>query len=150
MLVGITAERLTRQTVFANPEIFSLDKKGELTRKHIVKEIIPKLIDILNREELMHGNDDELSSMNGQILLAYKGELYEICSNFSVYKYETFQALGPVADYVQFTLATIKENDDVNEKIIKALDIVAKNSQFVGCPYLLIDTKTKEYKLIRG
>ena len=75
---------------------------------------------------------------------------FEICSNFTVYKYETFQAFGPVADYTQFTLANIKENDDVNEKIIKALDIVSRNSQLVGCPYLLIDTKTNEYKLIRG
>ena len=150
LLVGITADRLTRQTIFVNLEIFSLDRKENLTRKHIVKEIIPKLIDVLNGEELMFGKEDELPYMSGQILLAHKGELFEICSNFTVYKYETFQAFGPVADYTQFTLANIKENDDVNEKIIKALDIVSRNSQLVGCPYLLIDTKTNEYKLIRG
>ena len=76
LLIGITAERLTRQTIFANPEIFSLDKKGELNRKHIVKEIIPKLIDVLNGEELMFGKEDELPYMSAQILLTYKGEFF--------------------------------------------------------------------------
>ena len=57
MLVGITAERLTRQTIFAYSEIFTLDENGELTRKHIVKEIIPKLVAILNEEELMIKKD---------------------------------------------------------------------------------------------
>ena len=139
MLVGITAERLTRQTIFAYSEIFTLDKNGELTRKHLVKEIIPKLVAILNEEELM----------DGQILLAYKGVLYEICRNFSIYKYDDFQLLGYGVDYGQFVLANTKDTDDVNERIIKTLDTIAKYSHQVGSPYLLIDTKEQEYKLIR-
>lgn len=149
MLVGITGDILTRQTIFANSEIFSLDKKGDLTRKHIVKEIIPKLINVLEGEELIFGKEDELPYMSAQILLAYKGELFEICSNFTIYKYEDFQALGSTSDYAEFTLASINEKDEVNEKITKALDIVAKNSQLVSRPYVLIDTKNLSYKLIR-
>ena len=149
MLVGITAERLTRQTIFAYSEIFTLDKNGELTRKHLVKEIIPKLVAILNEEELMIKKEDALPYMDGQILLAYKGVLYEICRNFSIYKYEDFQLLGYGVDYGQFVLANTKDIDDVNERIIKTLDTVAKYSHQVGSPYLLIDTKEQEYKLIR-
>ena len=149
MLVGITAERLTRQTIFAYSEIFTLDKNGELTRKHIIKEIIPKLVAILNEEELMIKKEDALPYMDGQILLAYKGVLYEICRNFSIYKYEDFQLLGYGVDYGQFVLANTKDTDDVNERIIKTLDTIAKYSHQVGSPYLLIDTKEQEYKLIR-
>ena len=149
MLVGITAERLTRQTIFAYSEIFTLDKNGELTRKHIIKEIIPKLVAILNEEELMIKKEDALPYMDGQILLAYKGVLYEICRNFAIYKYEDFQLLGYGVDYGQFVLANTKDTDDVNEQIIKTLDIIAKYSHHVGSPYLLIDTKEQEYKLIR-
>lgn len=150
MLVGITSERLTRQTIFAYSEIFTLDKKGELTRKHIVNEIVPKLVDLLNKEDLMINKEDTLPYMDAQILLAYKGVLYEICRNFSIYKYEDFQLLGYGVDYGQFVLANIKDSDDVNEQIIKALDTIAKYSQYVGSPYLLIDTKEQKYKLIRS
>ena len=114
MLVGITAERLTRQTIFAYSEIFTLDKNGELTRKHIIKEIIPKLVAILNEEELMIKKEDALPYMDGQILLAYQGVLYEICRNFSIYKYEDFQLLGYGVDYGQFVLANTKDTDDVS------------------------------------
>ena len=148
LIVGATAERLTRQSIFAYPEVFTLDKKGELTRKHVVKEIIPKLIEVLEREELIVHAENKLPYMNAGVLLAHNGDLYEICSNFSVYKYETFQALGTTSPYGQFVLNNVKETDDVNEQIIKALDVIAKNSQLVGKPYLLIDTKQKEYKLV--
>lgn len=149
MLVGITAERLTRQTIFAYSEIFSLDKKGELTKKHIIKEIIPSLLSVLKKEDLLVEKEGELPYMKAVILLAYKDTLYEICSNFAVIKYEDFQAVGTVAEYAQATLFNTKGTDDINERIVKALGIVSNNSQFVGSPYLLIDTKEQAYKLIR-
>ena len=150
LIVGITADRLTRQTIFAYPEIFAFDKKEELTRKHIVKNIIPKLKEVLTENELIVEKEDDVPRMDGEILLAHKGDLYEICPNFSVYKYETFQAIGPVSDYAQFTLASTNQNEDVNKKIVRALDIVAKNTSLVGAPYLLINTKSKEHKLVRS
>ena len=78
-----------------------------------------------------------------------EGVLYEICRNFSIYKYEDFQLLGYGVDYGQFVLANTKDTDDVNERIIKTLDTIAKYSHHVGSPYLLIDTKEQKYKLIR-
>ena len=150
MLIGITSDRLTRQTIFAYSEIFTLDKKGELNRKHIIKEIIPKLVEMLNDEDLMITKEDEMPYMDAQILIAYKSELYEICKNFSVYKYDDYQALGSVAELGQFTLVNTKETDDINERVVKSLDIIAKNSQLVGSPYLLIDTKELKYRVIRS
>ena len=149
MLVGMTAERLTRQTIFAYPEIFTLDKKGVLTRKHIVKEIIPKLKELINENGLMIKKEGRLPYMDASIFLAHKGELYEICTSFAVYKYEHFQILGSVADFGQYALEHA-QTDDVNQKIVLALDNIAKNSYLVGAPYLLIDTKSKEYKIIRS
>ena len=37
ILLGITGEPIERQTIFAYSEIFTLDKNGELTKKHIFK-----------------------------------------------------------------------------------------------------------------
>ena len=98
MLVGITAERIERQTLFAYPEIFTLDKKGQLTRKHIVKEIIPRLLAVLEEEDLLQQEKDEYPYMRAKILLAYKDVLYEICSTFTIIRYETYQALGRTAE----------------------------------------------------
>ncbi|MBQ4269842.1 MAG: hypothetical protein IJB97_09380 [Clostridia bacterium] len=152
ILVGVVGERMERQTLLANAEeLFTLDKKGELTKKHIVKEIIPNLYGLLYTEKLMVEKDDELPYMKADILLAYKDTFYQICTCFMVIKYEDFQALGPgVAACAQATLLNTKETDDINARIVKALKIAAKHSQKVGAPYLLIDTKDQKYTLVKG
>ena len=150
LIVGIAGDRLVRQTIFAYSEIFSLDKAGKLTRKHIAKVVIPKLIEVLERENLIVLEEDDVPRMKSQIVLAHKGDLFEICSNFAVYKYEDYQAIGISSDYAQSVLSSAKPTDDIHKTIIKALKVTAKNTYLVGAPYLLIDTKTKEYTLVRG
>ena len=85
-----------------------------------------------------------------KLLLAYKDTLFEICAGFNVLRYEDCQALGLAADYAQATLMNVKETDDVNTQIVKALGIAAKYCQYVGAPYLLIDTKEGKYQLVKG
>ena len=149
MLVGITGQRMERQTIFANSHIFTLDKNNSLTRKHIVKEIIPALLSILDRESLLRECEDETPYMKAIIMLAHKDVVYEICSSFSIVRYEDFQALGRASESAQAVLVNTKESDDINERLIRTLDVVANNSPLVGRPYLLIDTKDQEYKIIR-
>ena len=148
IILGITAERLERQTIMAYSDMFTLNKRGNLTRKHIVTEIIPKLINVLQDNDLMSSKEGELPYMKADIALAHKGVLYEICSAFGVIRYENFQALGFASKFVQATLLASGSNCDVESRIVKALDVAAANSPQVGKPYLLIDTKNLEYKLI--
>jgi ATP-dependent protease HslVU (ClpYQ) peptidase subunit len=148
ILLGITGERLERQTLIAYSEIFTLDKAGKLTRRHLVKEIVPRLISVLEEEKLMIEKEGEFPYMQAQIILAYKDTMYEICSSFAVIKYEDFQVLGRASDYAQATLMNTKETDDINQRIVKALDITADNSQYVGKPYVLIDTKKMKYEYV--
>ena len=82
--------------------------------------------------------------------MACKDVMYQICKNFTVYRYEDYQMLGEASDCGQYVLANAKEDADANEVIVQALDIISKYSQLVGAPYLLIDTKEQEYKLIRS
>ena len=146
ILLGITGERLERQTIITYSEIFTFDKAGKLTRRHLVKEIVPRLISVLEEEKSMIEKEGEFPYMQAQIILAYKDTMYEICSSFAVIKYEDIQVLGRASDYAQATLMNTKETDDINQRIVKALDITADNSQYVGKPYVLIDTKKMKYE----
>ena len=150
ILVGIVGERAERQAIFAHSDIFTLDKKGALTPRHIINEIIPSLLSVLDDEKLLVQKEGELPYMKAQILLAYKDTLYGLCSNFVVSKNEDFLILGKgsVSLYGQAVLFNTKEEDDIPKRIVKALNVTAKHSQMVGAPYLLIDTKDLTYKLI--
>ena len=150
ILLGVSAERMERQTIFAYSHLFTLDKNGELTKKHLVKEVLPKLYKVLQREGLIVEKEGEVPYMHAVLLLAYKDTLFEICAGFNVLRYEDCQALGLAADYAQATLMNVKETDDVNTQIVKALGISAKYCQYVGAPYLLIDTKEGKYQLVKG
>ena len=150
MLLGVTGERIEKQTLIAYSEIFTLDKKGQLTRRHIIKEIIPKLMEMLAEEELLVEKEGEMPYMKADICLAYKDVLYEISPGFAVFKYEDYQVVGRESNYAQATIMNTKDSDDINERIIKALDITSVNSYHVGRPYVLIDTKNLEYKFVKG
>lgn len=150
MLVGITGDRFTRQTLFANSEIFTLNKKGKLTKKHIVTEIVPKIIDLLDEHRMLMQNEDGFIEMKARIILAYQESMFEICAGFLVIKYEDLQALGEASSGAEVVLFNSKPDDDVEERLIRALDVASKYCLTVGAPYLLINTKDLEYTVVKG
>ena len=150
MLVGITGDRFTRQTLFANSEIFTLNKKGKLTKKHIVTEIVPQIIDLLDAHEMLVQNEDGFIGMKARIILAYQESMFEICAGFLVIKYEDLQALGEASSGAEVVLFNSKPDDDVEERLIRALDVASKYCLTVGEPYLLINTKDLEYTVVKG
>lgn len=150
MLVGITGDRFTRQTLFANSEIFTLNKRGKLTKKHIVTEIVPKIIDLLDAHGMVIQKEDEFMHMNAKIILAHQGSMFEICEGFLVIKYEDLQALGEASSGAEVVLFNSKPDDDVEERLIRALDVASKYCLTVGAPYLLINTKDLEYTVVKG
>lgn len=152
ILVGFVGDRKLRQEVFALMEHFTLDKNGELTYAHVVQKIaVPLFFGLKDAGVLKYDNEKEerLPYMQGDILLAYKDKLYEICTNFMVLRYETYQALGKGADFAQYAMTNFDENRGVNEQLVEALKLTAKYTHLVGAPYLLIDTKSQEYTLLR-
>ena len=150
ILVGVCADRTLRHKIFAYSEIFTTDKQGKLTKKHIVTKIVPKLMSILDEEGFLDrhkGEDPPTAKAN--VILAHGDRYFEICSNFMVIEYRDFQAIGQ-ASYVIPLLSNIKETDDVNERIVEALTRLSKTVCAVGAPFLLIDTKEGKYKLVGG
>ena len=150
MLVGITGDRFTRQTLFANSDVFTLNKKGKLTKKHIVTEIVPQIIDLLDAHEMLVQNEDGFIGMKARIILAYQESMFEICAGFLVIKYEDLQALGEASSGAEVVLFNSKPDDDVEERLIRALDVASKYCLTVGAPYLLINTKDLEYTVVKG
>ena len=152
MLVGIATDKKVRQVLFASPEIFTLDANEQLTHKHIVTSIIPKIQQTLRKYDLLIEDEGKVPIMPGEILLAYQDRLYEICWQFSVYYSQDALAVSscPIADYAQYTLFNAKNDEHPNQTITNALDVVARHSYLVGRPYVLIDTKDQKYTLVGG
>jgi hypothetical protein len=80
ILLGVSGETLEKQTVIANSDIFTLDKNDKLTKKHIVKDILPKLLRVLDKADMIIEKEGESIFARVVIFLAYKDVLFEICS----------------------------------------------------------------------
>lgn len=149
MIVGITGDRIARQTLFANSDIFTLDRYGNLTKKHIIKNIIPQIIGLMRRTGLLVNKEDEMIRMGCDILLAHKGVMFHICKTFLTIRYEDFQAIGKASSSAEAVLFSTIDCDDVEDRMVKALDASSEYFSLVGAPYVLIDTKDLEYRVVK-
>lgn len=149
MLVGIYCEEQESQVLFANSDIFTLDKKGKLTRRHIITEIIPKLFFVAAKEDFLKKEDSDFPFIKAVIILAYKDTIYTILPSFTVVKNEGFVIAGGAGGVASATMERTKPTDDINERIVRAMDIASKHAQAVGAPYILIDTQNLNYTVVK-
>lgn len=147
IIYGATGSRYIRQFLMMNEDMFALDEHGDLTRQHIVMGILPRLYFSLRDANLLDNKNGEKPSFPSSILIGFKGKLFEICWDFSVYRYEKYQAIGAFADYALAAVSDIDENGDINKQLIDAMRICAKNTEYVGGPYLTINTSELKYEL---
>lgn len=147
IVYGATNNKFMRQFLTMCEEIFTLDVYGDLTMKHIVTEILPRLYLTLDEVELLDNEKKGRPLFSSEILIGFNGKLFEICSDFSVFRYEKYQVIGSLADYALAKVTNIDENEDINRQLVDALRICAKNTEYVGAPYLTIDTKELKYQV---
>ena len=142
MLVGFCGRVAARQIILSIKDVFTLDTHGNLTKRHIVNDIVPKLVDKM--EQI---GDEESGALDVSILLAYKDKLYKITSGLDVIHLTENGSSGAGRDYVNYALLTMK-NLPVKERILKALIESAKHTDTVSGPYVLIDTKDLKYEVV--
>ena len=146
VLLSATGETVTMQTILSHPEWFTVDEKKGLTKEHIVTNIIPKIYELLESEELLEKDDKGTPPiMKCTMLIAYKDKLFEICRDLQVIRYEDYQATGSGANAINYGLAKIDKTKDINEQLLRLLKISAKLDTNVSAPFILIDTKDLKF-----
>jgi ATP-dependent protease HslVU (ClpYQ) peptidase subunit len=140
VLVGFCGRVASRQTILSLKDVFTLDSQGQLTKKHIVKEIVPKIIDKIDRI-----GDKESGAMDLSILLAYKDKLYRIKYNLEVISLNDYGTAGAGLYYVDYHLSL--KDIPVKDRIINALRESARRADTVDGPFVLIDTNKLEYEI---
>ena len=142
ILVGFCGRVAAKHAILANKDVFVLDENGNLTKKHIVNKIIPKLVD-----KIKEIGDEESGSLDVTILIAYKDSLYSIKDKMDVIKINEVVAIGAGNIYTKYVLCK-QQNLPVKQRILKALVESAKYCDSVSGPFVLIDTNFLEYEIV--
>lgn len=148
MLVGICGRVKGHQKIIAQKHWFDIPEGETLSKRYIVKNIIPELSMLM--KDLNEDRNARNSSMELSVLIARQDKMFVISHDYEVYECETYAAIGAGYDYSKYSLSQIGENDDINEGLLKALRAGAYFDSSVSAPYILIDTKDKEYKIVEG
>lgn len=142
ILLGFCGLVAKKQEILSIKKIFTLDENGCMNKEHIVKNIIPKLVRGLNKE-------DGEWCLGVTILLAYKDSMYYINSLLEVVKLNDYAKIGSGSSYVDYAILSTKgKGIPVKERLLKALTESAKRCDAVCGPYVLIDTKDLQYEII--
>ena len=142
MLVGFCGRVAAKQIIMSMDDVFTVDENGELTKRHIVKQILPKLVD-----KMQDIGDEQSGDLDVSILLAHKGNLYYIGPRLDVLKLNEYGRSGAGLLFVHYALRKRKDLP-VRERILKALCDSARRTESVGGPYVLIDTKDRVYEIV--
>lgn len=148
MLIGVCGRVKGHQKIVAQKHWFDIPENETLSKRYIVKNIIPELSELMG--DIKEDKDARNSSMEVRVLIAHKDKMFIITRMFNVLECETYAAIGAGDSYSKYYLSQIKEDDDINEGLIKALRAGACFDSTVSAPFVLIDTENREYKLVEG
>ena len=140
------------QIVCAHPEIFTVPEDGNMTKKYIVQNMIPKLFKLYRESDMREKEDDAPSRMADSYLLAYKDKLFRIDGVFDVEVLGHFAEVGSGGDLTHAGLceldaADIQDERVIEERLTELLRISASRTMSVSGPYYLINSVDRKFKI---
>ena len=120
-------------------EIFFLDENGELTKKHIVKNIMPKLLKKLDE----NNGFDKDGYMEVSIMFAYKDKLYKLRDDLIRADYAKIGSGMFYVDYAMYKNSHLPPK----QRLLSALVQAAKRDEACSGPFVLIDTIDQKYEV---
>lgn len=135
--------------ICAHEELFVLPKGG-LTKKFVVEEFAPKVLEIVKDENLVEQMKEGKPYIDCSFALVHKGKCILLKSDLSVWEVADTFSLGSGKAMAFPTLELSDKKQDVKEILFSAMKNVATFINSVSAPYIFIDSKNLEYEIIGG
>lgn len=122
--------------------------KNDVNFEHIVKYTSPRIMS-LARNYNCTTTDSGYERLEGNIIFAYKNQLYIIESNGQVLESEDDYVAGGSGE--TFALAVLSQNTDdkPEDKIIKALEAAEKHGVGIKRPFYVLNTKNDDVVCVK-
>lgn len=147
-LIGVCGRVKAHQIIVAQKKWFNIPENEKFDKRYIVKNIIPELSALM--KNVNEDQDARNASVAASVLIAYKDGMFLITRQLNVYECGTFAVLGSGGNFAKYMLAQITDNDDIDQGLLSALRAGARFDSMVSAPYILIDTKDMQYKIVEN
>jgi len=137
-LIGYTGSTRMGDLLRFELDVDRFDISVESRLEYMVKVFIPAI-----RKLFQDGGYSKIvnnEEVGGQFLVGFKGELFEIDTDFQVERYlKDYSAVGSGSPYAFGVLFTLARNEyDPVEVIYQALEAAGEFDNFVGAPYYVL------------
>lgn len=122
--------------------LFKLDSEKGLSKKEIVTEIIPVVRAQFEKLELF---EKDRYIVELRVIIAYKDKMLFIDNDLTVWDCDKM-AIG-VGDQNGLAFVTNIDKRGVEDAILNGLRYATKSMNYIGAPYVLINTRDLEYKI---
>lgn len=123
-----------------------VDSSSPMDFAYIVNQVEPRIKEVLKEHEFIDASDP-YGTMKSRFLLAYQDKMYVI-DRGSVLEYDDFVAIGSSECEAFGSLVSSRNEEDPEKRILVALRVSAMHDVYVGAPFVLINSKTMEFKVI--
>ena len=154
ILLGIVGAKHGGELLATDNEILCLSEDGDLNKRHLVENVVPKIDACFKENDLIKSKDDELPRWACDLVLAYRDKLFWIPSSGAVVRIEHFVSIGAGDDLAYAGLEKldreeITDEEEIHEHLTECLRTAAEYRCSVSAPFYLIDSERKEYKLVK-
>lgn len=136
LVIGSCGDLDVTRLIKANHEIFKVD--SELTKEHIVLNIVPQLINILKQSKLLTSAESGYIKMDASILLAYKNKVFIVFYDFGVFEINNYAAIGSGGSFCLPFLSS-KFSGDIYEHLVDMLQKCSMKNTTVSGPFVFLD-----------
>lgn len=146
VLIGKSGLMKVTNVFTSHPEWFSELPADGLSKRFLVKSVMPKLIRELKNNNLLNKEELPAIEMEGSFLIAQRDKLFFIHQSFAVFEVPFFAAIGCGSFSADAVFNDEKDCRCTRERILSALKNAAALDTGIGEPFVLIDTETLEYE----
>lgn len=133
MLIGITGSVRAINLIQYR---LKLEPQKDVADEEYITTVFVDAVKSLFKEHGHSSIKDNQENSEDSLLVGYRGNLFEIESNFQVVRYSSnFAAVGVGENYALGAMEVLKGNP--KERITKALEIVSKYSMGVAPPFMI-------------
>ena len=153
ILLGCTGSVHNWQIICAHPEYFTVPEDGELNKKYIVQNIIPKMFKCYRDNNMCEKEEGEPARLGDSYILAYKDKLFRIYGAFESEVLNHYAEIGSGGDLTLAGLVALDDEDEssgdtIGLRLVELLRIASSRVMSVSGPYYLIDTKDQRFKMV--
>lgn len=150
ILCAVTGDQNIKNEILSHPKWLSFYRNEDLTQQFLMTDFIPQFYNALQSKKYVIGATTGHSSFNGALMIAQRGVLYLIDSDFAVIRIPRFAIIGNAAELAYPFVAGYDGKEPIEKTFYSALSCASEYNRKTSAPFYLYETGKDGARELKG